>query len=185
MADRWNRFLDFAAAATQARVADVGPGDPPPESPPTLGTLRIGFRGAAAALTEWTALIELPAQGIELGPVDLPCVLAIELPVRVYVRPPPTGAVAATSALVSATPDTPGNQADGATYTLQVPAATIVDVPQWVTTISVLSAGVAVDLLDTAAGVIDQVTGFRIPRPRQCVQVRPVAPTAIVFGYGN
>lgn len=182
MADRWNRVLDFVAGAAQPRPADVGPRDPSPQEPPLLGTLRIGFPGSAV-IPDWTAEIQLPAQLLTVGPLDLPLVVAIELPVRVLVYPPPAGAVADTGVTVSAIPNAIGCQADGGTRAQVVLAAATVDVPQWVTGISVLSAGVSVDLLDAAAAVIDQVTGFRVPRPRQCVQVRAVGTTAILFHY--
>lgn len=181
MADRWRRDVQFPAGTTTAKNADVGPDDPTPEEPAVFGSLRVGFDGIES-VSGFTAVVRLP-EGHEVGPLDLPCIFGCELPVRVDIRPPTGGVVADTKVKLSASSMTPANVADGATWAAVILEAAIIDIPAWVTGISILSAGVNANLIDATAAIIDVVTGFRIPRPRAAVQIQPAADTIVLFHY--
>lgn len=183
MADRWSRVIDFEAGATRSRPADVGPADPASTQPPMLGTLRVGFGASSPVWAGWTITISPPAQGIEIGPLDLPCLVSVELPARVLIQPPATGAPSATSVALSAVPGAASAIVDGAVHAVTALAAATIEIPAWATAVSALETGVTFDWLSPALVVLSTSTGLRVPRTRRAQYVRPSANSVLVFHF--
>lgn len=181
MSDRWRRNIRFHPGDTAARVADVGPSDPEADESAIFGSLRAGFAGIDI-VPGWTAIVRI-AEAVELGPIDLPLVMGIELPARVRITPPAAGVVDETQVILSSTRRAPSAIVDGATFSRLVLGGTIVAIPQWVTAISILSPATNATLRDSTGAILDIITGLRVPRPRAAVSVAPSAPTELVFHF--
>jgi hypothetical protein len=181
MSDRWRRNIRFHVGDTAARMADVGPPDPTPDHSGPFGALRVGFLGIAT-VPGWTAVVRI-CEDLEVGPLDLPFLIGLELPARVRITPPSGGVVVETIVSLSSTERAPAAIADGATYSQYVTLGTVVAIPQWVTAISLLSPLTNATLRDSLGAIVDIISGLRVPRPRGAVTVAPSADTALVFHY--
>lgn len=194
MADIWVRQLAWAAGDVSEIAADVGP----PvsalkggyETAP-LGSLRIGFALLSSRIQEevvvppepWIASLEVGAQGVRIEPIDLPCVLNVELPVRAHVRPLRAPA-SARLVIVSATEGPTIHHALGATRFAVLMNGDIVTIPQWCEALTVYAGG-ALTLLDPLGIPSGTITGpdYLVPRHRYAVSIQATADSHVVFHY--
>jgi len=181
MSDRWRRNIRFHPGDTAARVADVGPSDPAADESAVFGSLRVGFAGVDV-VPGWTAIVRI-AEDLEVGPIDLPLLLGVELPARVRITPPAAGVAAETQVILSSTRWAPAAIAYGATWSQYVLLGTLIAIPQWVTAISILSPLTNATLRDSTGAILDIISGIRVPRPRAAVTVAPSADTELLFHF--
>lgn len=194
MADIWVRQLYWPALDVGEQVADVGP----PTSllkggyeTAPLGSLRVGFGLLSSEFQlavpippePWLASLEVGAQGVRIAPIDVPCILNVELPVRVHLRPlrAPTTPRMLT---VSATEGPTIHHALGATRLEILGEQNTTLIPQWCEAISVYSGG-AITLVDVLGVPVGTITGpdYVVPRHRYAVSVLATAASHVVFHY--
>lgn len=194
MADIWVKQLYWPALDVGEQVADVGP----PvsrlkggyETAP-LGSLRIGlgllsseFQTAVAVPPEpWLASLEVGAQGVRIAPIDVPCIINVELPVRAHISPLRAPA-APRMITVSATEGPTIHHALGATHFQVFGVGNTAIIPQWCEAISVYAGG-ALNLLDVFGVIVGTITGpdYVVPRHRYAVSVSATATSYVVFHY--
>lgn len=194
MADIWVKQLHWPALDVGEQVADVGP----PvsrlrggyETAP-LGSLRIGFALLSSNIQQevavppepWIAALEVGAQGVRIEPIDLPCLLNVELPVRAHVRPL-RAPMTARLIVVSATEGPTIHHAIGATRFVVLTSGDTVIIPQWCEAISVYAGG-AITLLDVLGIPLGTITGpdYVVPRHRYAVTIQATADSHVVFHY--
>lgn len=208
MALYWSKQLEFlfapGAVLPGALQVALGPSsvEPAPDGPPerrgtgitsVSGSLRIVvweaqslYDGTVRSTPSlYQAVIQLPDDGTLVAPIDIPCVLPVQLPVTVTVRPIRTPAIALANVrehvLLTAWEDQGASAfAYGGTLWQQIPVGGQILVPDWAGAVSILDAahittpGAAVvcSWLDAIAAVVGTCTGTYQPRPRRAVVLR-------------
>jgi len=190
MAAVWSQIVTFLPGANAPGSQSVWVGPPSfkrsqklgDEQGSAIGTLRVGFVDDVYPIALFEANIDImPAQAMRVGPVDLPMVLSVELPVRVTIA---TAAVLATPVQVSVSSALlpAAGQKFGATRSVTALAAAIVPVSSWVQSATVHAAGA--QWVDAAAVPLAVLSvGTQNPRPRSAVGILLAANDTVIFGY--
>lgn len=117
-----------------------------------------------------------PTTGVDLGPVDAPCLWPVELPVAVLV----------TRALVAAAPvlatvswgeGAPPALIPGPHRLPLVAAGVPLPLGPWETSVDVVNLAAVADWLDASGAILATVAGDGNPRPPLAVSIRPNLPT--------
>lgn len=137
-------------------------------------------------LNDWTVqlscMLILPG-GINIGPIDLPMALNVELPVQIVVTcPAPEPIKQTVMCTIADLPDSPNLYA--ATRLVQARQATDVPIPPGCIALTAMTAGV-LTFKDAGGTVIGTMGGTQlIPRPRLAKTVATsAANSAIIFHY--
>lgn len=189
MADVWSHVFTFPAGSETPLPFELGPPDQTEsgewhgkEVSAVLGTLRLGFLERLPAV-RFCARIILPDQGTELGPLDLPLLFPVELPIRFWVWP-----------LVASDVDVKieasafrGCCSAGtfqATYLLEC-AAGLNELPQWViAALPMLGTGVWADAAGNPCGPIVSGETWPSPRPRNAHYILTTTAATMLLFYG-
>jgi hypothetical protein len=197
MAEVWSRLVTLPAGQTNGQTIELGPRIDRVgyDQPPRTGSLRVGFLEPPAQLRPLLAVratVKTPDGVLIVGPIDLPLVLGVELPVVVTIMP--DGAPLATlqvAALASVEAPIPG---DGqATYSVACATNASVAVPIWAARFSVFLQSMQVlpavwELHDLAGGVVATGSaanwyGMPVPRGSRTLTITSHGPALIVWHY--
>jgi hypothetical protein len=115
--------------------------------------------------------------GTFVSPIDIPCVVPVQLPITAIIAPIRQAALARVNVLehviVTAwVGDGEEPYAYGGTLWDTVPAGGVVDVPDWTGAVSVLTPAAVLTWLDFLAAPVGTFTGTYQPRPRRAVQIQ-------------
>jgi hypothetical protein len=182
---------DTVPAGTRKRVHfDVGPN--PAEigtsKPIGSGIVRCGFLADDQAPENHTGWVELPDNGIRVGPIDLPFELAMPLPCRVIVQPDSDVGSdrVVLCTLASPTIATRWQATRWEELPFNEPAQPTA-IPQWVHSVSVYKQDAAVSFFDALGNLVCAVTGpvYDVPRPRRAVLLATTDPDgcSVLFSY--
>jgi hypothetical protein len=177
MAQVWSTFLRLQPGVTTPERASLGP--------PTrrgqleqvgesiaaeVGTLRVGFVGGTYPADRVRCSIWTPDNGIELGRIDVPLVIAVPLPVNisVFALAPPAELVQLV-ATVSTSVDAAASW--GPTQSEFVAVAGVYVLEPWCQAVTVHNPDSRGEWLDAAGASLQEFSLYR-PRPRLASAVR-------------
>ncbi|OHB73604.1 MAG: hypothetical protein A2V70_01270 [Planctomycetes bacterium RBG_13_63_9] len=167
-----------------AQLEDVDEG--PPERLGTgvsshAGVLRIAIqewqnRQVTASL--YQIALQPPDNGTFITPIDVPCVIPVQLPIAgtiSAIRAPVVGATPVTEHLIITVWEDCGDTAHayGSSLWVSIPAAGNVVVPDWAGAVSVLDAtgAITANWLDALGAIVGTVRGTYQPRPKRAVRL--------------
>ncbi len=179
---------------------ELGPAslqDVPAGPPEKVGSGVTSVAGVLrVAIQEWQNLqvtqslyqlaLQPPDNGTLITPIDVPCVIPVQLPITAIIQPirPPAVVNAAVSEHLVVTVwsdcgDT--GHAYGGTLWVSVPQGGTVVVPDWAGAVSLLDAAGAItaNWLDALGAVVGTVRGTYQPRPERAVRLGNPAQAAL------
>lgn len=149
------------------------------------GVVRMGFTSQMPRV-RIQAAIRLPDNGNIIAPIDLPCIVPVELPVRIELTPEaPLPANAAVQ--MTAVDETSWYGRFQACLTLLLPEGAVsVRLPHWCTGVSLINVGDTANWRDAAdAAVLGTFTGAANPRSRLAHFIRAIdGPMYAIAHYG-
>jgi len=184
MADVWTHAEMFPAGSTEPKRFEIGPPihNVGYREGAIMGNLRIGFANGQPA-QNFIAYVRLPDQGNLVGPIDVPCLLEMELPLTVILEPE---AAPTTDVLVELAVSATGGRDStyGGLRSVWVEDGNTIAIPQWTQAVSLGTTTATGQWLDAASAVIGDFAGNHNPRPRQAVQIQVNdADSLVIFHY--
>lgn len=208
MAFFWSKTLWFAFSGETPlpgpQRMSLGPADdePAPSGPPerlgsgvtsVAGTLRLVVSEAQSLYdgtirttrSLYQAVIQPPDDGTLIAPIDLPCIVPVQLPVRVTVYPIRSAVERAETGreqiIMSAWVEPAAHSvAYGGTLWQEIPADSAILVPNWAGAVTILDAvsvtnppaATVCSWLDFLGAVVGTCIGTYQPRPRRATALR-------------
>jgi hypothetical protein len=165
---------------TSQRQFDLGPRpDNGSESPTPLGMVRLSY-GTTQQVGTLRADIRLGDDGTVLEGIDLPCAIVCEIPVTVILKPiAPCPIAVQANCVVSPVL----GQID--TYAKRVEVLTlntVIDLPQWVRSVTCLEPAELVFLDRAAVALNSSDTGFQL-KPATALQLRASVAGTFILSY--
>ncbi len=145
------------------------------------GVMRVAiqeWQNLQVTASLYQILLQPPDNGTLITPIDVPCIIPVQLPIAATlsaIRAPVVGATPVVEHLIITVWEDCGDTAHayGATLWVSIPAAGNVVVPDWAGAVSILDAAGAItaNWLDAAAAVVGTVRGTYQPRPKRAVRL--------------
>lgn len=197
MAEVWSRLVTLPSGQAAGQTIELGPqvARVGYDQPPRVGTLRLGYLEPPAQtrpLLAVRATVRTPDGVLVVGPIDLPLVLGVELPVVVTIFPDSAPlATLQIAALAAIEAPIPG---DGhATYSVVCGTGASVAVPIWAARCSVFLQSLQVlpavwvlhDLAGAtlATGSAGNWYGMPVPRGSRTLSIASNGPALVVWHY--
>lgn len=197
MADHWARIIPFPATMATSQTVEVGPPTDKVsgENPPLVGIVRLSYlltAGQQAPADQVQAWVQVPDGSDQIGPIDLPAVLPVELPVKVSFQRAEGQRATDQTLVVCASLGGPILGEGQATESVLLGQGATAPVPLWAQRFTVYPANaplaaVTWQLLATGGGIVATGTSptisAPIPRSARTIQLTANAPGLVVWSY--